>query len=68
MSEGISDQVTDLSKRVQALEGSDMSDTLSVARITKIYGSVKVVTTVRIRSLKVKFCDNGLYCDPALYI
>lgn len=68
MSEGITDQVTDLSKRVQALEGADTADTMSVARIMKVYGTVRMTVTVRAYLARLKYCDNGLYCDDSQFM
>lgn len=67
MSEGLTDQVSDLSKRMSALEGADIQDKLSITRLVKIYGTVRVTVKVIVSVKPALFCSDSLYCDDGIF-
>lgn len=69
----LTDQMTDLSKRVGALESTDYNDAQTVARITKIYGNIRITMTITAWLHEYRKCGdtNPLYpavCGTDTYI
>lgn len=59
----LTDQVSDLSKRVTALESGDIDDSATIAQITKIYGGLKFTAVIAVRTHTYRNCGdtNPLY-------
>jgi hypothetical protein len=59
----LSQQINDLNKRVGALESTDFDEAAGVARITKIYGNVRITTKITVRLHTYRKCGdtNPLY-------
>lgn len=64
----LTDQVINLNSRVTALENSDLTDKETITRITKIYGNVKVTSTIRTSVHTYKVCSTTLKCSESLII
>lgn len=62
----MSDQVNQLTKRVGALEGVDFDDASGVARITKIYGNIRITTTITARLHNYRKCGDTNPIWPAV--
>jgi hypothetical protein len=62
----MSDQVNHLTKRVGALESVDFDEAAGVARITKIYGNVRITTTITIRLHTYRKCGDTNPIFPAI--
>lgn len=54
----LTDQITDLTKRVGALESDGFDENATVARVTKIYGNLRVSFTIRAYAHEYRKCGD----------
>lgn len=59
----ITDQLNSLGKRVGALESVDYDESAGIARIVKMYGNIRITTTIRAKVHTYRKCEdtNPLY-------
>jgi hypothetical protein len=63
----LSDQLVGLSQRVSALEAEDFEEGSGIARITKVYGNVRVSAVIRVRVRTSLTPSTGLYPGDDLH-
>ncbi|MGF9711710.1 hypothetical protein [Paenibacillus naphthalenovorans] len=61
----LTDQVNDLSKRIGALESEGFDESSSVARITKIYGNLKITMKIKAWLHEYRKCGDTNPIYPA---
>ena len=64
----ITEQVAKLSKRVDGLESNDLDENAPIARITKIYGDIKITATIKTYLHQYNFSSENLYASENLYL
>lgn len=62
----LSDQLNGLTKRVGALESEGFDDAAGVARIVKIYGNIRITTTITARLHTYRKCGDTNPLFPAV--
>ena len=63
----LTDQIKGSNTRIKALENSNLSNQLAVARIIKQYGNVKITITQRINQHTYNICGApGVVCGRSI--
>lgn len=68
MATTLTEQVNNLNKRIGALEDSGLDGKETITRITKIYGNVRVTTTITTLIHQYQLCSTSLICSESLII
>lgn len=64
----LTEQVAVLSKRVDGLESNDLDENAPIARITKIYGDIKITATIKTFFHQYNFASENLYVSDNLFL
>lgn len=64
----LTDILSNSNSRIGALENDDLDEASSIARITKIYGNVKVTVTVVASIHQYPICNTTTICNTTLII
>jgi hypothetical protein len=64
----LTEQISNLSKRVGALESQDLDDAAGIATIKKLYGNVKLIAKVTVSVHQYHVCSTTLPCSESLII
>lgn len=64
----LTDQIYDLSRRVTALENTDLDSKETIVRIFKFYEKITIKQTIRISRHQYPICSESTICSESLII
>lgn len=57
-------QISDINKRLNALESADLDENVSISRISKIYHGVKITAVIKTKLHTYNLCGISNICGP----